>query len=142
MRNALPLFCLFLLLIVPCVANAERDSFLVMPHEKILELEHQKCADQELATAGRQKASKCNKVVDSAFKELVLLHDKGTVPLKSWDLCYSQSYDGTTFSYPVLALCMRSVQKICKVNESGEYVNMSQCYRVMMSGEWARMYLK
>jgi hypothetical protein len=113
-----------------------RSVFDEMPHPLILRLQKQKCRDNSVAAGNEKQEQVCIDEVDNAFDLLSKANQLHQIPDATWRLCLGSARDGTSYDYRVWVKCLKVAISICKMTETGNYIDKPACMRMIESGAW------
>lgn len=116
----------------------DTNSFGMMPHKKIMELNIDKCKIDANATGDTSKLHNCIAYQQKAFEQLLVIYNEKSITAPSWSLCIGQARSGYAYNYVIMYGCMKVVKDICKEKSDGQWVDPNLCIRSIESGAWIR----
>lgn len=129
-----PLLLSLLLACSPFAAAVELSGgkwFLEFNHDPLIQKQVAECIEFEKA-GNRQVAKSCEDMRGRAFDHLRAQAKTSRLPIEIWMQCGEY----WTVDYVFGARCMAAAEDICKVDASGEPVDLLGCIRVMSGSAW------
>lgn len=136
MKNFIFFISLLVSMQVLSAPSYTTNSFTIMPHYKIMELNINECKTQANARGNANLAIECIEIQKKSFEYLKRIHDAQDITSPSWSLCIGESKTEYSYDYMLMLGCMKVVKDICPEKADGNWVNPNMCINSIKSGEW------
>lgn len=113
-----------------------KNSFTMMPHHRIMDININECKVMGNATGQTSAADECIYNQKKSFEYLQRIHDAQEITSASWSLCVGESKTRHSYNYLVMLACMKVVKDICPERPDGNWVNPNMCIDSIRSGAW------
>lgn len=114
----------------------DSNSFGMMPHGKIMQLNVDECNTYANATGDSEYAETCIHNQKESFRRLAEIYNKHNITAASWSLCVGQAQTEESYDYLVMLACMKVVKDICKEKPDGQWQDPRLCVNSIESGAW------
>lgn len=118
------------------IPSHQSNSFGMMPHKKILEININKCEAESNAMGDEEAGKICIENQQTGLNKLKIIYNDHAIAAPSWSLCIAESKIPDSYNYVTMYACMKVVKDICKETPDGQWENPNLCINSIESGSW------